>query len=359
MLGAVSVFQSLDNLPPRAILDANVLLNACFVEGSAAREAVKGLPGLGFSVVVDEATEAEALRILNERRRSLGLNFDPVGMFRSFLLAMRIVVVGPGGLGAPARVNRADRHVYAAARHHEAWVVTADLPFMHQCQSEDQPARTPIDVACAAMRSSDESWHRYLMRSAGLARESGSVFGRLEPGAWAGSMANGTFTACEVENVFRLSFSATSEQWELEMFDGSRAGVLVPVRRDRISTVSASYKRSATSDRFSVTLRAHTQDGIRGEASITARGQLRGDGPGRISLGHTSLGEHHWGGWLRSMIVAPTPLASKSWKALVACPDSAPDPSSANLLNAALRTLHLRLPGIALPTEDELSKSWI
>ncbi len=67
---------SLEGLPTRVLIDTNVLLDAAFLTNGAARRSLTLLGQLGYSPVIDEMIELEAIRILEKYRKSFYPAFD-------------------------------------------------------------------------------------------------------------------------------------------------------------------------------------------------------------------------------------------------------------------------------------------
>jgi predicted nucleic acid-binding protein len=117
------MYHSLANLPKRVIADTNVLLDATFVDGLA-RRATRLLGRLGISLILDDMTEREAESILDRLKKKLALSFEPKALLAEYLSLVQVIRVPPGSPMLATGINRADRHVVAAAREHSAWILT-------------------------------------------------------------------------------------------------------------------------------------------------------------------------------------------------------------------------------------------
>src|SRR5699024_2016144 len=138
--------QSLRALPNRVVIDTNVLLNATFVDDSSSRYSLEQLNRLGFSLVIDQAIEDEAKLVLRRLRIKLGLQYDPVEVFRAYLKRSRILSLPRAALFRSRYINKADHHVIGAAVHYGAWVLTGDIKLSAQCKGLNISTRLPWDA---------------------------------------------------------------------------------------------------------------------------------------------------------------------------------------------------------------------
>lgn len=350
--------QSLAGLPPRVVVDTNVLLNASFISDGSARYAITQLGDLGFSSVIDGAVEEEAVAILRKLRIKLALPFDPVGGLQSFIRHAKILVLPRAALHVVPGVNRADRHVYSAAKHYGAWILTGDVELAAQSFSGGIPARLPWDVLMeTATREKKDPPLHYVLRFIGISAERGFIFGRVIPGNWAGMKSVGRFTVCEVENVARLLYDSDAGQWVFAVAGKQVAKANCPLEKDEHWTVCGSYVVS--SGKGNATLRAFSTNGKTIHTSIAFGDASFHNRPGRASFGHSVIEADHWNGWIRKIVVAPKSMTKNAWRALRHLPESAPDPTSGNVLEAALRKVTL-INGIAtVPSEQALREAWI
>jgi hypothetical protein len=140
------VYHSLADLPQRVVPDCNVLLDAAFVVDGSARKSIDALATLGQSLLIEEMIQREAVRILSDLGTSLGLTFDPLSHFNSFLSSKPAMFVPPAPPLLGTGVNRADQHVAAAARHYNSWILTGDTPLAVEAEKVGLQARFPWDV---------------------------------------------------------------------------------------------------------------------------------------------------------------------------------------------------------------------
>lgn len=353
--------QTLSTLPSRVVLDTNVLLNATFVADSSARYSIEQLNVLGFSPIIDEAIEDEAFLILRRLRIKLGLVYDPLEIFRSYLATSRILCLPRSHqFHIDKHVNRADQHVIGAASHYNAWVLTGDIKLTAQCQQLQIATRLPWDVImeAATQEKRDLPLH-YVLRVVGISSTNGSFFARIIPGSWAGMKCVGHFTVCDVENIGRIYYDSFTEDWVFSTALGDEVRLRCPLAPNEHWIISATYEIGGRGCAGSVTLRAAQPMGTSIQNNITVKGKFSAPTPGTITFGHSISQNDHWNGHIRRIILSPVAIDSKGWRALVKVPEAAPDPAASNVLEAALQRVQIAPDKIIVPSELWLRNLWI
>ena len=354
------MFRSLERLPTRVVIDANVLLNACFIAGGSARQAIDHLKALGFNPIIDKTIEYEARTVLHRKRMALGLWFDPRSALDAFLRYAQIMSLPGAPLQSCRSINKADRHVYSAAMHYGAWVLTADLEFAVQCQDLQMPVRLPWDVVMeGATRAGKNPPLELVARYSGLSETAGMLFARGVPGSGAGMMDGRKFTACDVEHVGRVFYDGSAKEWVFVLTIGGEARARCPVVPDETWTVCGSYELDRNSGRGKASVRAYSTRGTTGDSTIEVRGRFKASWPGKISVGHTLVGSDYWNGGIGPVVIGPRPMTGKIWRALRRLPELAPDPFSANVLEAALRRVRAENGVMLVPDEREIMEQWV
>lgn len=352
--------QALTALTNRVVIDTNVLLNAAFVADSSAQNSIKQLSILGFSVVIDEAIDDEALLILRRLRIKLGLPYDPIEIFRSYLMSSRILCLPASPLLRVKQVNKADQHVIGAASHYNAWVLTGDIKLAAQCQKQQIATRLPWDVIMeAATRENRDPPLHYIFRVAGISSSKGSFFARVVPGSWGGMKSVGCFTVCDVENIGRIYYDSFSAEWVFSTVLGIDVKLKCPVEPNEHWIVSASYEIGGPGSIGTATLRAARPLGQSIQNNISLKGKISALTPGEIAFGHSCHRNDHWNGYLRRIVLSPIAIDAKGWRALVAVPEAAPDPAAGNILEAALLQVQIARNQIVIPSELWFRHSWM
>ncbi len=335
---------SLGGLPPRAVLDTNVLLDATFVDGMA-RQAVLGLRAIGLAAIVDEATWQEARVILGRLRTRLALQFDPFPYVEAFASRVGLVFVPPAPLVIAAGVNRADRLVASAAKHYDGWLLTGDSPLIVECKSVGVEGRLPWDVIVEGENTPGQPPpDRHIVRMAPLGTTSGSIFARVTPSGWSGSTHAGQFTVCEVEGLGLLYHDTARETWVFAMDSlGLRVEVASPVAVEETWAVCATYRLPGTAQRGNVSLRlGRFPDTVRSASTPTLK-HIRSLDRSTVQLGSDLSGANNWNGYIRAFITGTQTMSAGTWKALVAIPEGAPNPYDEDALTRALQLLATRM----------------
>jgi hypothetical protein len=364
------VYHSLADLPQRVVPDCNVLLDAAFVVDGSARKSIDALATLGQSLLIEEMIQREAVRILSDLGTSLGLTFDPLSHFNSFLSSKPAMFVPPAPPLLGTGVNRADQHVAAAARHYNSWILTGDTPLAVEAEKVGLQARFPWDVILelaaqqgnlnklvdkfrqtspvksAEFRRKAPNGREPSVRFYPLAnfvrfvpptRQTGLIFGRLIPGGWAGMKGVGKFTVCDIEHIGRIYYDARKESWIFGLVTGVEATVRCPVVSNAPIAVCGTYSRPGAGRQGRVTIRTGSFPSTSCAATKTTLTGLRYPGPGRITVCHTIENTHHWNGHLRTLVIGLQTMNRGTWVALIATREGAPNPYDFNALRHALR----------------------
>lgn len=163
----------LTSLGNRCVIDANTLLDSCFVDGLA-HAALRAAATLDLEVILDESIKSEALRKLEELKATHGFITDLCATLKAHIEEQGFEASHCAQLQDRV-VNAQDRHVYSAAVQNDAWVLTSDLPLIIQLRSANVEARTAHDLIKTAGLYGDALG---TMRFSGLHPQKGSFFVR-------------------------------------------------------------------------------------------------------------------------------------------------------------------------------------
>lgn len=331
----------LTGLPPRALLDSNIILDGAFVAAGYARRAIEGLRDLGFMPVIDAAIERESREVLIKLRRRLGLSFDPEATLARFLSSRSVLTLPRGDIALGSGVHRSDAHVASAARQYNAWVITGDVILARECIESGIPVRLAWDVVSAATYASgpaSESLAR-ILRIAPPGADRGVIFARVTPGAWAGMEIEEQFTVCEIEHVGAMFYRARRGQWVFETKLGATAVLHAPIARGgKTWAVCASYSLPASLEKGNITIRAADSPAKAAcHSSQRPRTRLASTGPGKITFGRRIDGTGYWNGHVRCIVIGPHTVSASTWRALVTVPEGAPNPFDADALERVLK----------------------
>jgi predicted nucleic acid-binding protein len=345
------MYHSLANLPKRVIADTNVLLDATFVDGLA-RRATRLLGRLGISLILDDMTEREAESILDRLKKKLALSFEPKALLAEYLSLVQVIRVPPGSPMLATGINRADRHVVAAAREHSAWILTGDAPLVVECDKIGLPARFPWDVVMedASQRGRQDEISK-IIRVVPPTKEQGLIFARVIPGAWRGIRGAGQFfTVCEIGGLGRIGYDNSNERWVFDTAIGQKAEARCTLDSDGPWAVCASYKLPGIGKSGRIEIRAGRRPAPVPPGITSTLKQLPRSPFGDLRIGSTSSGLDYWNGHVRAIVVGPQTMSAETWKAIVYTTEGAPNPYDANALERAL-TLVNQLGG-NLPLDD-------
>jgi len=345
---------SLKGLPKRVVIDTNVLLDAAFVMDGAARKSLALLRQLEYLPIIDGKIESEATRKLKEYRKSFCPAFDLATVLSDFVSRAHILCLPSAKQMSNTSVNRHDVHVVSAAQQYGAWVLTGDLALnVELCVDGIQP-RLPFDVI---MEAGTTLTIENIIRIIAPTRESGMLFGRVIPGNWVGMKSVGSFTVCDMENVGRLFYDTATEEWIFEMPIGEMVQVKCPLQQGEQWAVCGSYNLpgAGKSGRLSIRAGIHPST-IFSRSKKTAK-IITNSTPGVSKFGSSVKNQDYWNGHLRSVVIGPQGMSSKSWKNIIAIPEGAPNPYDSGALSRVLEQVGALNPQpglLRLPTEQDL-----
>lgn len=351
-----SMYQSLDALPKRLVIDTNVLLNAAFVPDCTASVAIRSVKAMGYAVILDSSVDLEARKILRRISNKRRLSYDPNKYLDSYISTQGLISVPANRTIASDSVNRADRHVYAAANNCGAWILTSDVKFAAELQKSAVKVRLPWDVVIAANINDGKALLRSQFRVTGLSRNEGSLFARVIPD-WASENCKERYAICEVSGVGKLYYDAGESAWVLDLFGGKSVSAKCSVKPEEGWMVCGCYSR--TGGTYNVTIRADSDIGTSAHNSIQCKLDFTNDSPGSASLGHFVDISGHWNGWIKKVLIYPKAMTKKTWSALRMVPESEPDPASGNILEASLIRASPVGGGLILPAQRDFQSIWI
>jgi hypothetical protein len=334
------VYHSLAELPKCVVPDCNVLLDAAFVTGGAARKSIDGVATLGYPVLIEEMIKREAVKIISGLVTSLGLTFDPLLHFNSFLSSKAFLFVPPAPPLLGTGVNQADQHVAAAASHYNAWILTADAPLAVEAEKVGLQSRFPWDVILdlAAQQGNSNNLANFT-RFVPPSRQTGMIFGRLIPGGWAGMKEVGEFTVCDIEHIGRIYYDTQKESWIFKLVTAVEATVRCPIVSNAPIAVCGTYSLPGTGRLGKVSIRTGSFPSTSGAATSRTLTFLSHPSPGRMAVCHTIENTHHWNGHLRTLVIGPQTMNRGTWVALIATREGAPNPYDFNALRHALSAI--------------------
>jgi hypothetical protein len=325
------------NAPHDRILpDTNVWLNAAFVSSSAARKALSFLRERKESLIIDGSTEQEALRVLQQRRTALGLDFDPRARLNEYIAATGAIRVPFAPPEIDVRgINHADRQVVRAAIHYGALLLTSDAPLLLECRNSGIIGQFPWNIITQAEAAPPVE---EILRVTSPNKYRGTIFARTTPGGWAGKQNVGTFTVVDIENIGALSFDSRTADWLFKSSIELEVRLNYPAAGQGTTIVCVSYDLPGMGKRGTILLRAAHEPNHRSTSSQITLKAFRTE-PGQIRIGSLHNGGSYWNGYLRHVTVSPDRMGAGLWKAITELPGAAPNPMDLNVLDAALEGL--------------------
>lgn len=349
---------SLRGLPKRVLIDTNVLLDAAFVTNGAARTSLTLLRKLGYSPVIDEMIELEAIRCLQEAPKIFYPAFNFERVLSDHIASAAILRLPPAKLVSNTSVKPHDAHVVSAAKNYEAWVLTGDVDLIVRLDSDRVPARLPFDVIMEEATSGGANPSlANIFRIVAPTRHRGMLFGRVSAAGWGGTSSVGRFTVCEVENVGRLYYDNNTKEWAFDMPIGVSVRLECPVENEEQWAVCASYQFPVSGRRDNIFLRCGQFPSTVFSNSLRANGHIANLSPGKVSTARSVNNTDGWNGHLASVVIGPQGMATDTWKNIVAIPAGAPNPYDSDALSRVLervQALNAQSGLLQLPTEDDL-----
>ncbi len=352
------MYNSLKDLPNRVLIDTNVLLNAVFVADGAARRSVKHLGQMGYSPFIDEMTELEAIRILNEKKRYFRPGLDLATIFSDFISSACILRLPPAMPLRNTSVKAHDNHVVSAAKHYDAWVLTGDIKLCAQLTADGMQSRLPYDVIIeAALQSGNGPNIDDSFRIVTPTRNRGLIFCRVVPHCGIGTGKGQTFTFCEIENLGRLFYDNQTGELVFSMSIGRSVRLPCPIRDDEPWAICGSYSLPGTGKSGKISVRAGKHPSMTFSKSEPTLKGIHSIRPGSIRFFASVDGQNPMNVHCEAVVIGPQSMNSKNWKAIVATPAGAPNPYDIEVLDRVLEYAGALNPSpqlLHLPTENEL-----
>lgn len=349
---------SLKDLPKRVLIDTNVLLDAAFVTNGAARRSLALLNQLGYSPVIDEMIEREAICILEKFGKSFFPAFNFSKVLSDHISVADVLRLPPSKPISNTSVKSHDVHVVSAANKYGAWVLTGDLELVVQLLTDGFQARLPFDVIMeAATADGTDPSLEDIIRVVAPTRQSGMLFGRVIAGGWAGRNSIGKFTVCDMEKVGRVFYDTQSEEWVFEMPIGVSVRAKCSIQNGEQWAVCGSYRFPSAGKGGNLFIRAGQYPSKIFSARKSTLKSIASSSPGTTNIGSSVKNQDHWNGYLRSVVIGPQGMSKDTWKAIVAIPEGAPNPYDSNALSRVLGlagALNSQPGLLKLPTEQDL-----
>lgn len=353
--------RELKGLPKRVVLDTNLLFDAAFVREGLAQKAVLLLRELGFSPVIDGRIEEEAKQLLQKKRQKLRLAFDPQKELDAFIGRIPLLVLPHAPVIPITGINPSDQHVAQAASHYDAWVLTGDAPLILECEKAKINARFPWDVISEARRKDEPNLTlEDIFRVVPLDRDRGFIFARLTPMAWSkkhvSKKESAEYQVCNIENFGRMFYDARKEEWVFELAIGVAARAKCSIGDGETWAVCGSYSLPGGGKEGHVVVRAGKDSSTKCKATVRTLKRITNMKPGKA----TGVGGGPGPVYTRGFVMGPQGMGEDRWRAILAIPDSAPNPYDTGALDGVLRAKQAQYDAHrTISVSDEDVRRWL
>jgi hypothetical protein len=317
----------------KILLDANIVINAAFLPQSFAAKAVALAHRNGSRFFVGDGVMRETRGRLAHYAPNEAVHSLAVAQIDKFLhWAAAELVTSDDTSPVPDAIPRSDRHVYQASVRAGAAVLTADAGLWLACRDCEVTALLPLEL----IRRSDGIALQTTIFGVPPTQAAGSIFARVYPGAWAGTVSSGKFTVAHFPGGFWLYYDAAKAAWVAEVA-GLKCLVLhVPVFGSGLQTVCLSW--SCDGDKPQIQLQVA---GIEHPKTFDLVGPLAFRPSGLPTIGCTGERQHYWNGSIYYCVTNDKRVAKKSWRKYQQHSDLAPNPYDADRVVAAVQHLNM------------------
>ena len=323
----------------RVLIDANVLLNASFVEDCIARQALDGLKANSYSLLCDEITYAEAIATLDGLRNRLV--YDPRPIFETALRSLGVMFVPPGDPNTPSPTRRHDRHIPRAASDHSTWIITDDLELYLDLRSAGYEVRNSFELQFDFPTVSKVHAPARI-KALSYSRKSWTMLW-LTPGGWAqGPPHPSKYTACHLPPFVWLHYDALTKEW-VAKFEFCKLTIHTPFALTADVPVAVAVVLDASRTPGKLVLCVGSPAGGRQYRSTIFSG-IMPPRPNAFTLGHLSDSHEnenswHWNGSIRTLQTGDRFISSRMWKLLCSTQDMMLHPQL-DILTPALLVLN-------------------
>ncbi|MEZ5812481.1 MAG: type II toxin-antitoxin system VapC family toxin [Rhizobiaceae bacterium] len=335
------------------VLDANILMNAAFIQNGSASDFIFAARKLGHTLLIDEATWAEAKSVLRRMARQLALGYDPCEVLDSYWRDGKAIWIPPAATVAPIQsVNRSDRPIVSAARLQKATLVTDDHPLIAQARAAGIPAETSTSAFLSLGENAELSPRTSLPPlppKRAVRVIDGHVIARVHMSA-AVNAATGKLTVVDRIGRVWLYYDCASENWcaDIDGFEAVNTGLRPST--SGITTIAFSYRVDIRpSKKSEFVLRVATEGGGQSENRFhSMRSGWRGRPIGDAKIGYARSNNHHLNGGIVSLAWGLGRVNREFWKAIVADHNLTPSFYDADKLREAMQ-LTERVGGTLVP----------
>jgi len=336
------------------LLDANVLLNAAFVEDCIASVALLRLHEAGYSLLVEEVTFAEANRTVHRMGGDLGIHYDPGRILASYVRHAGIVFVPPGTVTAQTLIRKHDSHIPRAASGFDCWVLTDDTELYLRLGEAGYDVRSSFEAYMALVGENGAQPLPPRIQPLGDSGM-GYVIAWITPSGWWNCATGKKFTAFERASMAWVYFDDARHFWIAEC-NFAHCEVTIPYKfkSDRPLAVLLTFDQTVTPPKIGFGV-GGPEVGSTYETAFSATTGLLVSSlfvKDEFSIGHAGARDggagHQLNGYMRSFCTGNRFLSRRLWKLLCSAEGLTPHPQL-DILEPALVVIE-RLRGQSVQT---------
>lgn len=326
---------SLTTLPQKVVIDTNVLLDACFVNKEARQSIILLSNNSNFIPIVDASIVWEARRIIKRYKKELSLKFNADDFFMQFLKALKITTCFQAKVYECPSINKQDKHIAYLAREHGAWILTADVSFMDECDLENIQTRFPWDIKAEFLKiHQDGPELDNIFRVTPINDKEGIIYAQLLPMADTGTEKLSVF---EIKGFGWLYHDLSKHEWVFSLITGDTLKLPSKIKRYELQKIALSYStdpsRKNAGTKF--TLACSTSD----IGGVSQSFILPNFTSNKIAYCNTLDGQNSWIGTIQIFIIGPKYYELKKIKKFFKRKNGAPNPYDLDALRPALTEL--------------------
>lgn len=345
----------LNGLPPRAVVDSNVLLDAALIADGFGASALSALNAEKISLYIDDTSYRDAARVLQRHQPGAPISLEPLLIAACSYFS--IMHVPPSEAVRHHKIKRQDSHLVRAATSLDAFVVTDDAPLLLQLHDSAMHGRCTRDLAVLPY----------------------SIEGKVPPmhyhfgGTFMDHKAAFIFMRCAAHASTVDGTRPESTLWESDalgrfFYDSRRKGLAftapwfsadiclsfeLPLHQQVILVLNLDFPPRGGTD---ISIRAALghpvelglEDVSRSCSMHVGRRPPLGYGS-NFQIGNSYKRGNGWGGALAQMSWGSGKIRSDAWKCYRYVPATAPNPLTANLLRPAIACIGVSAERIQLP----------
>lgn len=130
----------------KILLDANSLLNACFLNRSWSRQAIEAANTQGDSLLVSNVALQEVRRTIQSAVYGSTVQKDPWQRLEQFCASHSVATIFCGAYSSSSLIQRHDQHIELAAKQASATTLTNDIDLARRLKEIGLPALYPLEL---------------------------------------------------------------------------------------------------------------------------------------------------------------------------------------------------------------------